>query len=170
MAGNVTGQTPDPGCRCSISKAKDAARYGRYARYGKMLAVVPPGLRTIHSDAWRDVGASWEPEPTGFVDHANEQFCGCRGDSEFWRGVGAGVSMGVEGNDGQAAEFMGTCVTAASAVAAGGAPRPPSPPSAPLSSRQALLYVPFRVRLGQHDMGAYRDWVELRVGLGRVLQ
>ena len=172
MAGNVTGQTPDPGCRCSISKAKDAARYGRYARYGKMLAVVPPGLRTIHSDAWRDVGASWEPEPTGFVDHANEQFCGCRGDSEFWRGVGAGVSMGVEGNDGQAAEFMGTCVTAASARSGGrrSAPRPPSPPSAPLSSRQALLYVPFRVRLGQHDMGAYRDWVELRVGLGRVLQ
>lgn len=108
MDGDKTGQTPNPGCRCSISKAKDAALFGRYARYAKMLAVVPPGLRTIHSDAWRDVGASWEPAPLGFLDHANEQWCGQRGDAEFWRGVGAGVSMGVEGNDGQAAEFMGT--------------------------------------------------------------
>ena len=110
MDGSKTGQTPNPGCRCSISKAKDAALYSRYQRYAKMLAVVPPGLRTIHSDAWRDVGASWEPPPLGFVDHANEQWCGQRGDAEFWRGVGegGGVSMGVEGNDGQAAEFMGT--------------------------------------------------------------
>jgi hypothetical protein len=108
MDGDKTGQTPNPGCRCSISKAKDAALHGRYARYGKMLAVVPPGLRTIHSDAWRDVGASWEPSPLGYIDHANEQFCGQRGDAAFWKGVGGGVSMGVEGNDGQAAEFMGT--------------------------------------------------------------
>ena len=108
MDGDKTGQTPNPGCRCSISKAKDAALYGRYARYARMLAVVPPGLRTVHSDAWRDVGASWEPPPLGFVDHANEQWCGQRGDADFWRGVGQGVSLGVEGNDGQAAELMGT--------------------------------------------------------------
>jgi hypothetical protein len=107
--GAATGQTPNPGCRCSISKSKDAAFYNRYTRYAKMLSIIPPvGLRTIHSDAWRDVGASWEPEPLGFVDHANEQYCGQKGDSDFWRSVGDGVSMGVEGNDGQAAELMGT--------------------------------------------------------------
>ena len=107
MDGSETGQTPNPGCRCSISKSKDKAFYNRYERYAKMLSIVPPGLRTIHSDAWRDVGASWEPAPLGFIDHANEQFCGQKGDSDFWRGVGGGISLGVEGNDGQAAEFMG---------------------------------------------------------------
>jgi hypothetical protein len=103
----VAGQTPNCGIRCSISKAKDAALFGRYERYARFFATVPGGLRTIHSDAWRDVGASWEPEEVGFIDHANEQWCGQRGDAQFWRGVGEGVSMGVEGNDGQAAEFMG---------------------------------------------------------------
>ena len=106
MAGNVTGQTPNPGRRCSISKAKDAAAHGRYARYARMFGVVPGGLRTIHSDAWRDVGASWEPE--GLLDWANEQRCGQQGDAAFWAAHGSGVSMGVEGNDGQAAELMGT--------------------------------------------------------------
>jgi hypothetical protein len=109
MEGNVTGQTPDPGARCSLSKAKDAAFYGRYERYARFFAAVPSSaLRTIHSDAWRDVGASWEPEAgggLGYLDNANEQFCGQRADALFW--AARGVSLGVEGNDAQAADFLG---------------------------------------------------------------
>ena len=108
---SVDGQTPNCGARCSLSKAKDSAAHGRYARLQRFFtAVQPQGLRTIHSDAWRDVGASWEP-PTeggagsGYLDCANEARCGQQADAAFW---GAhGVSMGGEGNDGQASELMG---------------------------------------------------------------
>ena len=44
-----------------------------------MFRVIPPGLKTIHSDAWRDVGASWETYTgvgTGFIPWESEQFCG----------------------------------------------------------------------------------------------
>lgn len=100
-------QVLDCGIRCSISKTKDGAAHGRYARYARFFETVPAGLRTIHSDAWRDVGASWEPEAAGgFIDWASEQRCGQQADSAFWAAHGA--SMGCEGNDGQAAELMGT--------------------------------------------------------------
>lgn len=100
-------QTPDCGIRCSISKTKDNVYYGRYDRYARFFDTVPSGMRTIHSDAWRDVGASWEPEESGgFIDWANEQRCGSQADSAFW--ASHGMSMGIEGNDGQAAELMGT--------------------------------------------------------------
>jgi hypothetical protein len=98
-------QTPDAGLRCSISKTKDNALYGRYARYEKFFETVPGGLKTIHSDAWRNVGASWEPEPFGFIDWQNEERCGSEADSAFW--ASHGMSMGVEGNDGQASDFLG---------------------------------------------------------------
>lgn len=104
-------QTPDCGLRCSISKTKDNVLYGRYTRYARFFETVPqvPALRTIHSDAWRDAGASWEPEAPsglGFIDWANEERCGQQADSAFW--ASHGMSMGVEGNDGQAGELMGT--------------------------------------------------------------
>jgi hypothetical protein len=105
----VAGQTPNCGARCSLSKAKDAAAHGRYARLQRFFdAIQPQGLRTIHSDAWRDVGASWEPaagEGSGYLDFANEARCGQQADAAFWAAHGA--SMGGEGNDGQASEFMG---------------------------------------------------------------
>ena len=57
-----------------------------YARYARFFDTVPPGTRTIHSDAWRDVGISWEPEaaqqgpggtlPGGLLTWADEEFCG----------------------------------------------------------------------------------------------
>ena len=78
-------QSPDCGIRCSISKTRDAVTYGRYQRYARMFDVVPvQGLRTIHSDAWRDVGASWEPNH--FISMESEQFFGQDGDSNFWKG------------------------------------------------------------------------------------
>ena len=46
-------QSPDCGVRCSISKTRDAVSHGRYARMARMFDVVPAGLRTVHSDAWR---------------------------------------------------------------------------------------------------------------------
>ena len=67
-------QTPDCGIRCSISKTRDSVSHGRYDRIGRIFNVIPMGLRTIHSDAWRDVGASWEP--TGYLSMESEQFCG----------------------------------------------------------------------------------------------
>jgi len=98
-------QSPDCGIRCSISKTRDAVTYGRYQRYARMFDVVPvQGLRTIHSDAWRDVGASWEPNH--FISMESEQFCGQVGDSNFWKGH-QGLSMGCEGQNGQAANMMG---------------------------------------------------------------
>jgi hypothetical protein len=104
-------QTPDCGIRCSISKTKDNVLYGRYARYARIFDVIPPGARTIHSDAWRDVGASWEPQGAdgstgGFIPFESEQFCGQRADAAFW--ASHGMSMGCEGEDGQAQEFAGT--------------------------------------------------------------
>jgi hypothetical protein len=107
----VDGQTPNCGARCSLSKAKDAAAHGRYERLARFFAAVAPqGLRTIHSDAWRDVGASWEAPAqggasSGYLDCANEARCGQQGDAAFWRAHGA--SLGGEGNDGTAFEFMG---------------------------------------------------------------
>jgi hypothetical protein len=108
---SVAGQTPNCGIRCSISKAKDAALFGRYDRLARFFSAIGPvGLRTIHSDAWRDVGASWEPPvdggaSSGFLDNANEARCGQQADAAFWASHGA--SMGGEANDGTAFEFMG---------------------------------------------------------------
>lgn len=106
--GSTGDQNPNYGMRCSISKTKDNVQYGRYARYARFFSTVPAGsVRTIHSDAWRDVGASWEPESAGgYIPCESEQFCGQAADSAFWRSHG--VSMGVEGPDGQAQEFSGT--------------------------------------------------------------
>jgi hypothetical protein len=103
-------QFPDCGLRCSLSKAKDAAVGGRYERYGRFLTtfplgVLPQGLRSVHEDAWRDVGASWEANGV-FLPHESEQFCGQEADAAFWRDR-AGASLGCEGTNGQAAEFMG---------------------------------------------------------------
>ena len=109
---SVDGQTPNCGIRCSISKTKDAANFGRYNRLQRFFDVVQPvGLRTIHSDAWRDVDSSWEEPPTdassdsGYIDSASEAYCGQMGDVDFWGSHGA--SMGGEGNDGTAFEFLG---------------------------------------------------------------
>ena len=96
-------QSPDCGVRCSISKTRDAVSHGRYARMARMFDVVPAGLRTVHSDAWRDVGASWERE--GFISMESENFCGQIGDRDFWASHGA--SLGNEGENGQAAEMLG---------------------------------------------------------------
>lgn len=97
---------PDCGLRCSLSKTRDAASFGRADRLRRFLATFPPGLTTVHSDAWRDVGASWEPESAGgFVLWESEQRCGQVADSALWRAAGA--SLGCEGTNGQAAEFMG---------------------------------------------------------------
>jgi hypothetical protein len=98
-------QIPDCGIRCSISKTKDAVMYNRYERYGRMFTAVPASstMRTIHSDAWRDVGASWEPD--GFISWEQEARCGQQADSEFW--ASHGISLGVEGQNGQALDFLG---------------------------------------------------------------
>jgi hypothetical protein len=108
----VTGeQIPDCGIRCSISKTKDAVLYDRYGRYSKMFSAIPnpSSLRTIHSDAWRDVGASWEPDTAdgglGFLSWEQEARCGQQADSDFWASHGA--SLGVEGQNGQALDFLG---------------------------------------------------------------
>jgi hypothetical protein len=106
MNNSVThDQLPDYGIRCSISKTKDSVSFGRYARYARFFSAVPaaPAIETIHSDAWRDVGSSFEPD--GFISDSSEQFCGQAADRDFWRA--RGVSLGVEGQDGQAAEMMG---------------------------------------------------------------
>ena len=97
-------QVPDCGIRCSISKTRDAVSHGRYARMGKMFDVVPAGMRTVHSDAWRDVGASWEK--AGYISSESENFCGQIGDRDFWLSHG-GVTLGNEGENGQAAEMLG---------------------------------------------------------------
>jgi hypothetical protein len=98
---------PDYGIRCSISKTKDAVAHGRYARYARFFSTVPqtPAIETIHSDAWRDVGSSFEPAPVGFIPDASEAYCGQEADRDFWSSHG--VSLGVEGQDGQAEEMMG---------------------------------------------------------------
>jgi hypothetical protein len=64
-----------------------------------------PAIETIHSDAWRDVGSSFEPAPIGFIPDASEAYCGQEADRDFW--ASRGVSLGVEGQDGQAEEMMG---------------------------------------------------------------
>jgi hypothetical protein len=102
--GSLGDQTPNYGIRCSISKTKDNVKFGRYARYARFFDAVPAGTRTVHSDAWRDVGASWEPD--GFIPWQSEEFCGQRADAAFW--ASHGMSLGVEGEDGQAQEFAGT--------------------------------------------------------------
>ena len=99
-------QTPDCGIRCSISKTRDAVSHGRYERMGRMFDVVPAGMRTVHSDAWRDVGASWEA--SGYLSMESENFCGQIADRDFWQSHG--VSMGNEGENGQAAEMLGAVV------------------------------------------------------------
>lgn len=103
----VQQMIPDYGLRCSISKTKDGVAHGRYARYARFFATVPqtPALETIHSDAWRDVGSSFEPPPVGFIPDASEAYCGQEADRDFW--AAHGMSLGVEGQDGQAAEMMG---------------------------------------------------------------
>ena len=99
-------QDPDCGLRCSLSKTRDATSFGRAARLARFLTTFPAGLRTVHSDAWRDVGASWEPESSGgFLPWESEQRCGQVAESHAWRVAGA--SMGCEGENGQAAEFLG---------------------------------------------------------------
>ena len=95
-------QNPDCGLRCSISKTRDAVSHGRYDRIAQIFDVVPAPISTIHSDAWRDVGASWEA--VGFVPYESESFCGQRGDAAFWGS--RGISMGCEGENGQASELM----------------------------------------------------------------
>ena len=99
-------QNPDCGIRCSISKTRDAVSYNRYERLGKIFSVIPPGLRTIHSDAWRDVGASWES--TGYLSMESENFCGQMADKKFWASHNA--SLGNEGENGQPAEMLGNIV------------------------------------------------------------
>jgi hypothetical protein len=99
-------QDPDCGIRCSISKTRDAVSFGRYERLNKMFNVIPDGLRTIHSDAWRDVGASYEP--TGYLSMESENFCGQIADKNFWASHNA--SLGNEGENGQAAEMLGNIV------------------------------------------------------------
>ena len=101
----VQQQIPDYGVRCSISKTKDNSYYGRYERIGRFLTTIPssPKIETIHSDAWRDVGSSFEPD--GFISEFSEQFCGQIADRHFW--AANNISLGVEGQDGQAAEMMG---------------------------------------------------------------
>ena len=101
----VQQQIPDYGVRCSISKTKDNSYYGRYERIGRFLTTIPssPKIETIHSDAWRDVGSSFEPD--GFISESSEQFCGQIADRNFW--AANNISLGVEGQDGQAAEMMG---------------------------------------------------------------
>lgn len=109
--GSLGDQTPNYGMRCSISKTKDNVLYGRraqagnasgqahplcialpsphfrYDRYARFFSAVPVTPRTIHSDAWRDVGISWEPPapqtgpsggslPGGFLSWADEERCG----------------------------------------------------------------------------------------------
>ena len=99
-------QNPDCGIRCSISKTRDAVSFGRYERIGKIFSVIPEGLRTIHSDAWRDVGASWER--TGYLSMESENFCGQMADKKFWASHNA--SIGNEGENGQPAEMLGNIV------------------------------------------------------------
>jgi hypothetical protein len=101
----VQQMLPDYGIRCSISKTKDSVSHGRYDRIARLFSTVPsvPAIETIHSDAWRDVGSSFEP--SGFISDSSEQFCGQVADRNFW--ASHGVSLGVEGQNGQAAEMMG---------------------------------------------------------------
>lgn len=96
-------QIPNCGIRCSISKSKDSAFYQRYERYGKFFNAVPPGSKTIHSDAWRDVGASWDPN--GFISWESEMVCGQQADSNFW--ANHNMSLGVEGQNGAASDLLG---------------------------------------------------------------
>jgi hypothetical protein len=101
----VQQQIPDYGIRCSISKTKDNAYYGRYNRISRFLTTIPstPRIETIHSDAWREVGSSFEKD--GFISESSEQFCGQIADRNFW--AANNISLGVEGQDGQPAEMMG---------------------------------------------------------------
>ena len=101
----VQQQIPDYGVRCSISKTKDNALYGRYERISRFLTTIPssPRIDTVHSDAWREVGSSFEPD--GFISESSEQYCGQIADRDFW--ASHNISLGVEGQDGQPAEMMG---------------------------------------------------------------
>ncbi len=84
-------QIPNCGIRCSISKTRDTVSYGRYERIGQMLSTVPAGIRTVHSDAWRDVGVSYEP--TGFLSFESEARCGQQADAAFWASANASIGM-----------------------------------------------------------------------------
>lgn len=100
-------QEPSPGLHCSISKTKDMALYGRFERYGKLLSTVPPGLRTLHTDAWRNVNSDWGPwqgDFPGYIGDEIEDVCGTRADVAFFQKVG--VSLGNEGPNGMPADYI----------------------------------------------------------------
>eukprot|EP01052_Picozoa_sp_SAG31_P027440 SAG31_NODE_2570_length_5460_cov_3.135236_3_plen_1561_part_00 len=101
---------PFAGPDCHVSATRESFRGNRSSRIGALFDHVPiVAGGTVHIDAWRDNGRSYEPldedSGWGWIGESEENICAMVRDFEIF--ASRGISVGTEGPNGVATQWLG---------------------------------------------------------------